>query len=484
MSEVFVMEPWLCCMDTNGPLSTSQIDTALRQVGVHTRQLNSISPSELGILLCSDLSAEVCEAVREFTCNGACRVLVVTTPQAMSSRIAWQILAAGASDVLAWDRPTDLAAMIAARLQRWRAVDDLLASPLVRNHLVGRSRAWLGMLRQVAEVTRFTEASVLLIGETGTGKELVARLIHALTPCRCEHDLVILDCTTIVPDLSGNELFGHERGAFTGAVTAREGAFALAHEGSLFLDEVGELPLGLQVQLLRVVQEHTYKRVGSNAWHKTDFRLICASNRDLLEEEAHGRFRRDLYYRIASWVFRLPPLRDRREDILPLARHFIRELRPDDEPLELDQPVQEYLLARPYPGNVRDLRNLMQRMVHRHVGNGPITIGDIPADERPAIETAQDSWQDSAFEQVIRRAILCDAGLEEIGRAAEETAIRIATEVEGGNQERAAKRLGRTVRALQMRRAKERQAPPVAESRPGNGGGSRFSPAEPAGFTS
>lgn len=233
-----------------------------------------------------------------------------------------------------------------------------------------------------------------------------------------------------------------------------------------------------------MVQEHTYKRVGSNAWHKTDFRLICASNRDLLEEEAHGRFRRDLYYRIASWVFRLPPLRDRREDILPLARHFIRELRPDDEPLELDQPVQEYLLARPYPGNVRDLRNLMQRMVHRHVGNGPITIGDIPADERPAIETAQDSWQDSAFEQVIRRAILCDAGLEEIGRAAEETAIRIATEVEGGNQERAAKRLGRTVRALQMRRAKERQAPPVAESRPGNGGGSRFSPAEPAGFTS
>lgn len=458
MSEVVTVETWVHCVDEGEALSMSEIRDALQQVGIRARELDLQQPSGLGILLCHNLTTEVCKQVREFTCNGACRVLVVTTPQAIDNNATWQILAAGASDILAWVRPLDLAGMIAARLQRWREVDDILASPLVRNHLVvGHSRAWIGMLRQVVEVARFTEASVLLIGETGTGKELVARLIHTLSPGRCHRDPVILDCTTIVPELSGSELFGHERGAFTGAIASRDGAFALAHQGSLFLDEVGELPLGLQVQLLRVIQEHNYKRVGSNTWQKTDFRLICASNRDLLEEIAQGRFRRDLYYRIASWVFRLPPLRDRCEDILPLARHFIQELRPGEEPLELDMPVQQYLMSRSYPGNVRDLKNLMQRIVHRHVGNGPITIGDIPADERPCGSMMNNGWQDDAFEQAIRRAVMCRARLDEIGRAAEEAAIRHATELEEGDLERAAVRLGRTARALQMRRAKQRQ---------------------------
>src|SRR5262249_44123862 len=153
--------------------------------------------------------------------------------------------------------------------------------------------------------------------------ELLARLIHELNAATKERSLVVVDCTTIVPELSGSEFFGHERGAFTGAVAARDGAFALADGGTLFLDEIGELPSHLQAQLLRVIEEGTYKRVGGNAWQRTNFRLVCATNRDLPRLVEAGKFRGDLYFRIASWVFRIPPLSERIEDILPLARHFL-----------------------------------------------------------------------------------------------------------------------------------------------------------------
>jgi transcriptional regulator with GAF, ATPase, and Fis domain len=209
--------------------------------------------------------------------------------------------------------------------------------------------------------------------------------------------------------------------------------------------------------LLRVIQEHTYKRVGSNTWRKTDFRLVSATNRDLLQDEATGQFRSDLYYRLASWSIHLPPLRERTEDILPLARHFLQEALCTEEQVFLDEPVAEYLLNRNYPGNVRDLRNLVLRMAYRHVGHGPLTIGAIPADERPPLAPARNNWRDASFEQSIRRAILCQASLREIRHAAEDTAIHIAMGEEEGNLQRAAKRLGLTGRALQMRRAEQRQ---------------------------
>src|SRR5262249_5035658 len=143
--------------------------------------------------------------------------------------------------------------------------------------------------------------------------------------------------------LSGSEFFGHERGAFTGAVSQRDGAFALADGGTLFLDEVGELPLPLQAQLLRVVQERTYKRVGGNTWHRTNFRLVCATNRDLLAQVGRGEFRADLYYRIASFVCKLPPLRQRLDDVIPLAEYFLRQMYPNGEPPQLDDAVRAYL---------------------------------------------------------------------------------------------------------------------------------------------
>src|SRR5262245_1255051 len=200
----------------------------------------------------------------------------------------WHVLDTGAADVLNVRNPVDAAGDIRARLERWDEIDDIVSSPLVRDNLVGQSPVWICELRRIAEIARMSSANVLITGETGTGKELLARLIHTLDTRPDKGELVVVDCTTIVRDLSGSELFGHERGAFTGAVDARDGAFALANRGTLFLDEIGELSPGLQAQLLRAVQEHAYKRVGSNQWRSTQFRLVCATNRNLLEAVQSG----------------------------------------------------------------------------------------------------------------------------------------------------------------------------------------------------
>jgi transcriptional regulator with GAF, ATPase, and Fis domain len=261
-----------------------------------------------------------------------------------------------------------------------------------------------------------------------------------------------------VPELSGSEFFGHEKGAFTGAVAARDGAFALANNGTFFLDEVGELPLTLQAELLRVVQEGAYKRIGSNTWQKTSFRLICATNRDLRKEEAEGRFRRDFYFRIAGRTCRLPPLRERREDVIPLAEHFWRQLRPDDDPLELDPGVRELLLTLEYPGNVRDLRRIVSDFAARHVGGGPVTLGSVAFEYRPTLPGAARDWRTTEFEDAIRGALNRGVGLKDIGRASEDVAVRLALADERNNLQRAAERLQVTDRALQLRRASERRA--------------------------
>ena len=323
----------------------------------------------------------------------------------------------------------------------------------MKNVLVGKSPRWRSVVRSVVEVAAFSQASVLVIGESGTGKELIARLIHDLDPRRDKGDFVVVDCTTIVAELAGSELFGHERGAFTGATNARDGAFALANGGTLFLDEIGELPLPLQAQLLRAIQEHTYKRVGSNAWQHTDFRLVCATNRDLTTAIADGQFRADLYYRIAGWLCRPPPLRERQEDIIDLARHFLTQLDPEDEGLEIDETVREYLLLRDYPGNVRDLRRIVASLHLRHAGSGPITIGDVPEEERPATDSRAPAGATAPSRPRSATRSRWGSSLKEISHAASETAIKLALEREQGNLRRAASRLGVTDRALQLRRA-------------------------------
>ena len=440
-------------IDTADSERVESIVNELRQLEVVCSPARDPSNAEGYLLLffakVSDSLLEIVETLRSRQVFCLCVAMGEGT---IPSADVWRLLQAGASDEVIASNVT--AAQIFARLERWHIVDSLLESEEVAGQLIGSSPAWKRLLRQVVEIACFTIAPVLFAGETGTGKDLLARMIHALDSRPKKSNLITLDCTTIVPELSGSELFGHERGAYTGAVAAREGAFALAHNGTLFLDEVGELPLVLQAQFLRAVQERTYKKVGGNTWHQTDFRLICATNRDLEAEVRRGTFRSDLYYRLASWVFHPPPLRDRREDILPLARYFLTSSLPARAEAEFDPAVAEYLETREYSGNVRELRQLVTRMGQRHVGPGPITAGDLPADEWPLVErSAHNSWPDELFEASIRKGLANGAELRKISQAASDAAIKLTVQSEHGNLQRAAKRLGITDRALQLRKA-------------------------------
>jgi transcriptional regulator with GAF, ATPase, and Fis domain len=411
-----------------------------------------------GLFIFSEFTPEACQSLHDLTANNLDRVVALAVGAELSGATSWKLLEAGAADVLSWDEVSEAPSDLAARFERWATIEQILHSPAVQETLVGESRVWVAVLREVIEIACFTESAVLITGETGTGKELVARLIHTLDKRPGKRDLVVLDCTTVVPELSGSEFFGHERGAFTHAVTMREGAFALADGGTLFLDEVGELPSALQAELLRVVQEHVYKRVGSNTWKTTSFRLICATHQDLRWEEQRGNFRADFYHRIASWTCRLPSLEERREDIIPLTLHFLGKLTPDRKAPRLTPSVRDYLLLRKYPGNVRELRQLATRIAYRHVGKGPISVGDIPEEERvPAAHLMSEGWCDEDFAQAIRHALLKGATLREIGSKAAETAVRLVLEDESNNLPRAARKLGVTDRALQLRRAADRR---------------------------
>jgi DNA-binding NtrC family response regulator len=225
--------------------------------------------------------------------------------------------------------------------------------------VVAESPAMRDALRDAALVAPF-DSRVLLTGESGTGKEVVAKLIHAWSP-RQGRAMLSINCAAIPENLLESELFGHERGAFTGAVEARIGRFEEAHGGTLFLDEIGEMPPALQAKLLRVTQDGSFQRLGSNRVVQTDVRLIAASNRDLDREVAQGRFREDLYYRLNVIEIRLPPLRERSADILPLANHFAQRYgggRPRFSPA-----VATRLALYAWPGNVRELQNAMERAV-------------------------------------------------------------------------------------------------------------------------
>jgi DNA-binding NtrC family response regulator len=221
-----------------------------------------------------------------------------------------------------------------------------------------RLRAAVRLLVRVAP----TETTVLLTGESGTGKELFARALHALSARRAG-PLVTLNCAAIPEALIENELFGHEKGAFTGADRRQSGRFELAHGGTLFLDEVGELPLAVQGKLLRAIEDRTFERVGGGRTQKSDVRLVAATNRDLQAMVDEGRFRSDLFFRLNVFPIELPPLRERPSDVGPLARHLLGEIarRLGLAPLGLTDEAVELLAAAPWPGNVRELANVLER---------------------------------------------------------------------------------------------------------------------------
>jgi DNA-binding NtrC family response regulator len=236
--------------------------------------------------------------------------------------------------------------------------------------LIGRSPRVAELRALIKKVGR-SHSPVLLQGESGTGKEVVARLIHHENPTGM---FVPIDCT-VVGTLLETELFGHTRGAFTGAVASKPGLIDLAEGGTAFFDEIGEFPLDLQAKLLRLLQEKEIRPVGGLTRKKADFRVLAATNRDLAREVERGTFRRDLYYRLNVITLRLPPLRDRKEDIPELAGHFLARYGPD---CQLSSALLEAMTAYDWPGNVRELENCIQRMVA--VNSGPfLSTADLPS---------------------------------------------------------------------------------------------------------
>jgi transcriptional regulator with GAF, ATPase, and Fis domain len=230
--------------------------------------------------------------------------------------------------------------------------------PSVAQGLIGRSPAFQHMLGLVARVAP-SQASVLLLGESGTGKELVARTVHEASG-RAQRPLVAVDCASVPENLFESELFGHERGAFTGANTARGGLVEAASGGTLFLDEVGDIALAMQVKLLRLLETGTYRRVGSTELRHADIRVVSATHRDLDRMVSEGRFREDLYYRLSTFPIHLPSLRERRDDIALLATALLARVAPQ-RLLRISAPALALLQAQDYPGNVRELRNLLER---------------------------------------------------------------------------------------------------------------------------
>jgi formate hydrogenlyase transcriptional activator len=233
------------------------------------------------------------------------------------------------------------------------------------DHIVGNSPALESVLVEVQRVAP-TDSTVLVLGETGTGKELIAHAIHNLS-ARCGRPFVKLNCAAIPFDLLESELFGHEKGAFTGAVAQKIGRFEMADTGTLFLDEIGDLPLALQPKLLRVLQEQEFERLGSGRTHQINVRLVAATHRDIAQMVAQNEFRSDLYYRLNVFPVVVPPLRERREDVRQLVLHFIevfaRRMGKNIE--QIPETTMNAFIAYAWPGNVRELQNLIERAVIR-----------------------------------------------------------------------------------------------------------------------
>ncbi len=250
-----------------------------------------------------------------------------------------------------------------------------------RYRIIGQSPPMVDVY-QVIERVADTPSTVLLTGESGTGKELIARALHE-NSSRRDKPFIRVNCAAIPRDLIESELFGYEKGAFTGAVTSKPGRFELANEGTLFLDEIGEIPVNMQVKLLRAIQEQEFERVGGIKTIRVSVRLVAATNRDLAEEIQAGRFREDLYYRLNVVQVRLPPLRERKSDIPLLVDHFVRRFRErlKKHVVGVSEPAMERLLAHPWPGNIRELENVIERCLLFTDGTH-IAVSDLPEEVR------------------------------------------------------------------------------------------------------
>jgi two-component system, NtrC family, response regulator AtoC len=329
-----------------------------------------------------------------------------------------------------------------------------------RERIVGSSKPMLEVFKLIGKVAS-SDATVLITGESGTGKELVAEALHRASK-RNPHPLVKVSCAALPETLLETELFGHEKGSFTGAMTMRKGRFETANKGTIFLDEIGEMTLATQTKLLRILQEREFERIGSNVPIKVDLRVITATNRDLAAEVEKSRFREDLYYRLNVIHIHMPPLRERKDDIPPLVEHFLVKYRhsPSAIPTTISEEALTRLMEHDWPGNVRELENAIERAVVLSRGN-PITPEHLPftAGRRGALAARRTKLDtDEAALETRRSALEADEAEADVDADAESgngngtlkhrvadlerQLIKDALERAGGNRTKAAEELG------------------------------------------
>ncbi len=355
------------------------------------------------------------------------------TAQAVAS------MRAGAADYVT--KPLDLSELeivIRRELERSTLVSENRRLREIVEHR-GRAEGLVTSSPRMQDVINTTlraatsDANILILGESGTGKEVLARAVHAASH-RAEKPFVPIHCAALPEGLVQSELFGHEKGAFTGAASRRQGRFELAEGGTVFIDEVGDIPPNVQVQLLRVLQERTFERVGGTEPIRVDVRIVAATNRDLQEAIQQGEFREDLYYRLGVITIELPPLRDRREDIPPLIDHFLKRYAPG-RTTEVSREAMDSLMKYHWPGNIRELENVVERAVVLARGD-LISTKDLPPNVQPAEEKTTDVEERT---------------LPQIVSALERTLIRQALLKTHGNQSEAARLLGISERTLRYK---------------------------------
>jgi DNA-binding NtrC family response regulator len=357
-------------------------------------------------------------------------VVMITAFGSVASAV--EAMKLGAADYLGkpLSSPDELRLVVRSVLERQRAERERDALREQENarfgcgELIAADPRMQKVMELVAKVAP-TQATVLVMGESGTGKELIARCIHANSP-RAQRVFVAVNCAALSPTLIESELFGHERGAFTGAVGQHIGRFERAHGGTLFLDEIGELDASLQAKLLRVLQDRTLERVGGTRQISVDVRVVAATNRNLRQMVSEGKFREDLFYRLNTFPIELPPLRERPGDIRRLARHFLERAGRNlgKTGLKLSPEAETVLLTYSWPGNVRELENTMERLAI--LCDGTIEVDDLPVSGSGPVRPV-------LFKDIERKAI--------------EDALR----ENDGNRTRTAKQLGISLRTLQYR---------------------------------
>ena len=417
------------------------VDAALREVAIATPDvvlLDLVMPGRSGL--------ELLEELRERGVRAP--VIVLTATNTVSAAV--QAMKHGAADFVT--KPFELEALrikvrnLIEKHDLQREVERLRDEVEDRQQLgrmVGRSTAMRDIFRAVERIAR-AEATVLVSGESGTGKELVARAIHDLSP-RKAGPFIAVNCGAIPSELIESELFGHEKGAFTGAIDRRIGRIESAHKGTLFLDEIGELEPAVQVKLLRALQERTFERVGSSSSISVDVRFVAATNRDLNAEVAAGRFREDLYYRVAVVPVKLPPLRDRREDIRLLAQTFLTRIQAirgsaPETTKKLSAAALGALEGYRWPGNVRELENAIEHGLAL-CESDTIELKDLPLSvgRTGQAEALREQWRqgERSFDDTVTRF--------------ETEILREALESHQWNQTRTATGLGITRRVLKLK---------------------------------